>query len=166
MVVTVVISDGRLREEGGGGGMECEDISALAGCQNDGTPCRDSEDRRDLQVPVVEVVRECLVVPLDATRRLAQLHHAVGVQLAARSRLGLLLRQVWIAGAGVERAVRPDQKGIPRAAGGGFELPACLVRHGFKTPFRSPCARVERGYEAAAPGECRCDEDSLVSHLR
>ncbi len=78
----------------------------------------------------------------------------------------MLLRQVWIAGARVERAVRPDQKGIPGAAGGGFELPACLVRHGLKTPFRSPGAGVERVYEAAARGERRCDEDSVVGHLR
>src|SRR4029077_1517421 len=83
-----------------------------------------------------------------------------------RSRLGLLLRQVRIAGAAVERAIWADQKWIPGAAGGGLELLACRVRHGLKTPFRGSGAGVEGVYKAAAGGQRRSDEHHVVRDLR
>src|SRR5207302_9241163 len=91
LVVSVVDANRGLPEQSAAGRVEREHVSSLARRQNDRTPRHGGEDRRYLQVPVVEVVGESLVVPLQSARGLAQLYQAIGVQLAAWRRLGLLL---------------------------------------------------------------------------
>src|SRR6266849_5061910 len=86
---------------------------AFARGEHDPMPACRGVDRRDLQVPVMEVVGECMVIPFKLARALIDLDYAVGIQFATLICLSLLLREIGIADAGIDRLIRADQYGVP-----------------------------------------------------
>jgi hypothetical protein len=75
-------------------GVKGEDDPAFARGEHDRMPACRSVDRRDLQVPVMKVVGERLVIPLQLARSLVELDDAVRIQFATRTCLGIVMSAV------------------------------------------------------------------------
>ena len=115
-VVPVVDADLRLPHERAGRCIERVDVAHLAGVDDQLAPVRLGVDRRELHVPVVEVVRDGLEVPLELPCLPVERHRAVGVEAPARmgesDRRGL----VHVPEPEVDGAVGRNCRSVPRPA--------------------------------------------------
>src|SRR3984957_8152749 len=100
--------------------VDRDDDAGLAGVDHDLPAVRSGEDRRVLEVPVIDIVRRQLVVPDELARFSVQLDDRIGVEI--RPRTARTPRTLRRAGEGrgfrhadVEVALRIERRWIPQA---------------------------------------------------
>ena len=121
-------------------------------------------DRRELQIPVVEVVRDGLVEPLELAGLAVERHGAVGVQPPARRLQGDGRRLVHVPGPEVDGPVGADRRRVPSAARD--DLVGHGVGHRVERPDRSAGLGVERVGDAATQQRAGRQVDAPVRDLR
>src|SRR5690606_1029645 len=156
VVVAVVFADRPLPQQPAGGPVELVDDAHLAGAEHDLAVPGAGEDGRVLEVPVVDVVRQHLVVPDDPAGAAVELDQRVRVEVrawAARppGELGGADEGAGVGHRDVEVASAVEAGRVPQAAAGVEVRPAPQVlRYGVEGPFGLAGARVERPQHALA----------------
>ena len=158
-VVAVVGADRALPHRLAGFGVEGDDDPGLAGADRQLPAPGLGQDRRVLEVPVVEVVRRLLVVPLHLAGLGVELDHRVGVEVRpgparAPGKLGRAGERRRVAGAEVHEALLVEGRWVPEPAAGvefGVLLRPEALGNGVevstpssRSPRRAPRARRRR----------------------